>query len=115
MSDVANRMDAASARRLIVASLRDAILAAGLDPQALADDVDLRMEGIVDSFGFVQLIADLETRLGCQIDLESLAPEKLTVLGPFSAHIASVVSGCSGHLQVDPNGSMSETADRDLE
>ena len=88
-------MDSTAARRLIVTSLHDAIVAAGLDPQTLGDDLDLRMEGIVDSFGFVQLIADLETRLGREIDLESLDPEQLTVLGPLSRHISSVVSGFS--------------------
>ena len=85
----------ADVKRLIVTSLEEAILNAGLDPQMLGDDTDLRMEGIIDSFGFVRMIADLETRLGCEIDLEQADPEKLTHLGTLSRHISAVVSGFS--------------------
>jgi acyl carrier protein len=55
----------------------------------LSDDCDLRDEGIIDSLGFLQLIAELEARLG-PIDLTELAAEQLTNVGALASHIAHV-------------------------
>ena len=54
----------------------------------LPDDLDLRLEGLVDSFGFMHLIAELQSRLGCEINLAELPPEQLTKVGPLARHIA---------------------------
>ena len=53
------------------------------------DDFDLRLDGAIDSFGFVRLIADLEQRTGQSIDLSDLAPEQFTKLGVLVTHIAN--------------------------
>ena len=53
-------------------------------------DLDLRGEGIVDSLGIVQLILDLERRLGGRIDLIDLDPEYLTNVGALARHIAGL-------------------------
>lgn len=42
----------------------------GLDRSDLADDLDLVRSGVLDSLGFVDLIADLEQATGRQVDLE---------------------------------------------
>ena len=55
----------------------------------LPDDLDLRAEGIVDSLGFVELLSEMETRLGCRIDLDELDPELLTRVGPLARYIAN--------------------------
>ena len=54
----------------------------------LPDEFDLRAEGVVDSLGFIELVTEIETRLGCQIDFEGLEPELLTRLGPLARYIA---------------------------
>jgi acyl carrier protein len=54
----------------------------------LRDDFDLRGAGLIDSLGFVQLISDLESRLGYQVDLADLDPADLTKVGPLCRHIA---------------------------
>jgi acyl carrier protein len=56
--------------------------------QSLPDDLDLLASGLIDSFGFLELIALLEERLGIEVDLEGLDTEQLTVVGPFCRHVA---------------------------
>lgn len=76
-------------RELVVSSLAKPIGQAGLDPSALADDFDLIGSGIVDSLGFLELIAELEERLGLELDFEGVDPEQLTLLGGLCACVAS--------------------------
>jgi acyl carrier protein len=75
-------------KSLIASILEPRLLAQGITVTTLQDDLDLRGEGIVDSLGFVQLLAELETRLGGRIDLLDLDPEYLTNVGALSRHIA---------------------------
>jgi len=42
----------------------------GLSASDLTDDLDLVRSGVLDSLGFVDLIADLENDTGKQVDLE---------------------------------------------
>lgn len=64
-------------------------IAASLGMSALADDVDLRAAGMVDSLGFLRLIGDLELRLAMPIDLSELDPSQLTCVGPLSRYVAA--------------------------
>jgi acyl carrier protein len=73
----------------IVASLEPVLRLHGFDVAALADDVDLRAAGLVDSLGFLGLIGDLERRLSVSIDLSELDPNQLTRLGPLSRYLAA--------------------------
>ena len=75
-------------KALIGAILRPRLVAQGIPVSALHDDVDLRDEGIIDSLGFVELISELEVRLGAPIDLSDLDSEYLTNVGALSRHIA---------------------------
>jgi acyl carrier protein len=52
------------------------------------DGFNMLAEGIVDSLGFVELMAELETRLGVDIDLGDLDPDHLGSIGPLSRYIA---------------------------
>ena len=70
--------------------LASAMRSSVVDARLLLDDTDLRDEGIVDSLGFVQLIAELERRLGERIDLVGLDPELLTNVGALARHIAHI-------------------------
>ena len=75
-------------KSLMASLLESRLLAQGIAVTTLRDDLDLRGEGIVDSLGFVQLLAELETRLGGRIDLIDLDPEYLTNVGALARHIA---------------------------
>ena len=80
---------AAQVKRVIGDSLASQLAALGHDPHRLPDELDLRREGIVDSLRFVQLIVDLEERLGGMVDVSDLEPEALTVVGRLAAHISA--------------------------
>jgi acyl carrier protein len=64
-------------------------LAAGGPPRRISDDFDLRLDGGIDSLGFLRLITELEARTGRTVDLADLAPEEVTKLGVLAAHIAN--------------------------
>jgi acyl carrier protein len=75
--------------KLLIASiLEPRLVANNMKTCELRDDIDLRLAGIVDSLGFVQLLAALEARLGRQVDVAELAPDQLTKVGPLARHIA---------------------------
>jgi acyl carrier protein len=69
-----------------------AIVAGGLDPATVGDDLDLLGAGIVDSFGVLEMISAVEKHFKIKVDFESLDPERMTVLGPFSQFVAENAS-----------------------
>jgi acyl carrier protein len=56
--------------------------------EAYGDDYDLLLSGVVDSLGFVEMIAAAGAHFSREIDLSELDPEKMTVIGHLSAFIA---------------------------
>jgi acyl carrier protein len=83
------RRSAHDVKTLLLSCLERSMFPAGLAPDDVPDDFDMRAEGVVDSLGFVQLITELEQRLGFDIDLADLDPEQLTTVGPLARHIAA--------------------------
>lgn len=57
-------------RNLVSERLRDRVQRLGLKSSDLQDDLDLVRSGLLDSLGFVDLLADLEQATGKQVDLE---------------------------------------------
>jgi len=80
--------DPASIKLLIASILSRTLGARGMSTTDLQDDLDLRAQGLVDSLGFMQLIAALEARLERPIDLAELDPDHLTKVGSLAQHIA---------------------------
>jgi len=75
-------------RALILSGFSEQLLALGTTPEALADDFDLRDQGLVDSLGFIELLTRLEDDLGVEIDLDAIDPSDLTALGPLCDLVA---------------------------
>jgi acyl carrier protein len=75
-------------KALILSLIEPSLRANGLAAQTVPDDLDLRIEGLIDSLGFVQLLGQLERRLGGPVDLSDLDPSHLTNVGLLSRHIA---------------------------
>jgi acyl carrier protein len=78
-------------RLFILEHVQDSLAAKGLTPPETPDDFDLLAEGMIDSFGLVELIDDVEKHFGVTLDLEALDPDEITVVGPLTAYVASIV------------------------
>jgi acyl carrier protein len=88
-------MSSASAERvrgLILAECSGSLALFGHTPQSVPDDFDLRAQGVIDSLGFLELIATLQQELRVELDLELLDPDRLTVVGPLSRFVAEQVN-----------------------
>jgi acyl carrier protein len=57
-------------------------------PPVYREDYDLLLSGVVDSLGFIEMIAATAEHFSCDIDLTVLDPEKMTVIGDLSVFIA---------------------------
>ena len=78
----------AGIRRFILDKYREPIGAIGLIPETLADDFDFLLNGVIDSFGILEMISAIEKEFGTQLDLETLDAEQITILGPLSRYVA---------------------------
>jgi acyl carrier protein len=70
------------------------------DPDAViagaSDDLDLRDSGMIDSLGFIELVAAIEDALGVEIDFEAMDPDQITVLGPLARHVHAQAEAATG-------------------
>lgn len=83
-----NEITAEQVRGFLLDHFSDRLSAAGYVPQEVPDDFDLLAKGIIDSFGVMELVVALEEKFGVEVDFENLAPEDLTVIGPFATYVA---------------------------
>jgi acyl carrier protein len=82
----------ASIRRFLLDKYRKQIGAIGLMPDNLADDFDFLLNGVIDSFGILEMISAIENEFQIQLDLADLDAEQITILGPLSRYVAE--RGC---------------------
>jgi acyl carrier protein len=73
--------------------LVEPLAAIGLHPGAVPDDFDLLAEGVIDSFGVLELISALGVRYATTLDFSELSAEDLTVVGPLARHLTSQITG----------------------
>lgn len=65
------------------------------------DGFDFLLEGVVDSFGVLEMVSEVEREFGVELDMSGLDAEQMTVLGPLSRYVAAQVnrggaSSCTG-------------------
>jgi acyl carrier protein len=84
---------AADVQQFILGRIDDPLQAKGLAAADVPSSFDLLLEGLIDSFGIVELISALEERYGLEFDLDGLAPDDLTRIGPLSSYIAQELNG----------------------
>jgi acyl carrier protein len=83
-----SELSAAAVRSFVLEGLTEPLERLGMRPEQVPDDFDLLTSGVIDSFGVLELIGDVENRFGLEIDFERLDPEGLTVIGTFSRYVA---------------------------
>ena len=78
---------AAAVRDLILERVDEQLAARGLTPSEVPDSFDLLLEGLIDSFGVVEIILMLEQRYAVEFDFDELPADDLTKIGPLAAYV----------------------------
>ena len=78
----------ASIRRFLLDKYCKPIGAIGMIPEELADDFDFLLNGVIDSFGILEMISAIEDEFQIQLDLAALDAEDITRIGPLARYIA---------------------------
>lgn len=81
------RATAETVREAILDRAAEELAAKGLTPSDVPDSFDLLLEGVIDSFGVVELIMMLEERFGIAFDFDELPADDLTKIGALSAYV----------------------------
>jgi acyl carrier protein len=82
-----SEVSAAAVRRVVLEALAEPLWRLGVRPEQVPDDFDLLTTGLIDSLGLLELIGDVEERLGLELDFERLDPDGLTVIGAFCRYV----------------------------
>ena len=77
--------DDSQARQLILELLGPALRRSDLCAAEIDDSFNLIDAGLLDSIGFLQLLAQLEEHSGSPLDLYDINPDRLTTLGGLVA------------------------------
>lgn len=78
---------AAAVRDLILERLDEQLAARGLTPSEVPESFDLLLEGLIDSFGVVEIILMLEQRYAIEFDFDELPADDLTKIGPLASYV----------------------------
>lgn len=84
-----NPITADTVRQFLVERNAEALASKGMDGSGLPDEFDFLTEGIIDSFGILEMISAMEERFGFQLDYESIDPQDLTRIGPLARFVAT--------------------------
>jgi len=68
-------------RRIIMDFIKPDLERLGLQAEQVNDDTDLMAEGIIDSFGFLDLVSAVEESTGLSLDLGGLDLDSMSKLG----------------------------------
>ncbi len=82
---------AEAARDFILEHVDEQLAAKGLTPSDVPPSFDLLLEGVIDSFGVVELVLMLEQRFGVEFDFDELEADDLTRIGPLAQYIERMV------------------------
>jgi acyl carrier protein len=74
-------------RDLILERLAEQLAARGLTPSDVPPSFDLLLEGLIDSFGVIEIILMLEQRFAIEFDFDELPADDLTKIGPLVAYV----------------------------
>ena len=86
-------------RRLILSEVAGSLALFGETAESVPDDFDLRARGVIDSLGFIELVAALGEAAGLELDFEGMDLDQLTVIGPLSRYVAA--QAAAAHAPVE--------------
>jgi len=68
------------------------LAAKGLTPSDVPPSFDLLLEGVIDSFGVVELVLMLEQRFEVEFDFDELEADDMTRIGPLTKYVERKVA-----------------------
>jgi len=75
-------------RQFLLVKYSGTIKALGLNSAVLSDDFDLLLNGVIDSFGILEMVSSIEEEFHVELDLAALDAEQITIVGPLSQFVA---------------------------
>jgi acyl carrier protein len=84
---------APAVRDLILERVDEQLAARGLTSSEVPDSFDLLLEGLIDSFGVVEIILMLEQRYAIEFDFDELPADDLTKIGPLASYVERKSAG----------------------
>jgi acyl carrier protein len=78
---------AEAVREAILDRVAEPLAAKGLTPSEVPPSFDLLLEGVIDSFGVVEMIVMLEQRFAVEFDLDDLPADDLTNVDALAEYI----------------------------
>jgi acyl carrier protein len=78
---------AEAVREAILDRVAEPLAAKGLTPSDVPPSFDLLLEGVIDSFGVVEMIVMLEQRFAVEFDLDDLPADDLTNVDALAKYI----------------------------
>jgi acyl carrier protein len=83
-----NRIVPEKVRNFLLTKYAQSVKELGFDPVAVPDDFDFLLQGVIDSFGILEMISAIEDEFHIQLDMATLDAEQITILGPLSRYVA---------------------------
>lgn len=80
------------ARTEVLELLTPALVRVDISPKEVDDEFNIIDRGVVDSLGFLDLIANLETRIGAELDLFDADPDALTTVGGLASLVRDAMA-----------------------
>ena len=75
-------------RQFLLDRYAESIKCMALNPAEVPDNFDFLLNGVIDSFGVLEMISSIEDEFRIRLDLAALDAEQITILGPLSRYVA---------------------------
>lgn len=82
-----NACKAGDIRKFIIRRYSEQFSASGMPLDAVPEDYDLMVAGVIDSLGLIQMITAVEEEFNLEIDFEGLDANEMTIIGPFCRYV----------------------------
>ncbi len=76
----------------------------------LPEEFDLLGEGVLDSFGVLELISSIESRFKIEVDFEQLDAGDITVIGPLCRYVAAHATNGPDEKETETAAALSDEA-----
>jgi acyl carrier protein len=83
-----NRITPDQVRNFLLTKYARPIKELALDAGTVPDDFDFLLQGVIDSFGILEMISAIEDEFHLRLDMATLDAEQITILGPLSRYVA---------------------------